>query len=114
MPGIALRGETCGAVSGSLLGIALVYEDDNIYDKEKHGLSLEPSFSFCSKFESEFGSTRCRDVIEHVSGKKYNVAKPEDYELLGKEGVYIHCPAVIKKAVHIAAEIILEKTKSGS
>jgi C_GCAxxG_C_C family probable redox protein len=111
-PGIALRGETCGAVSGCLSGIALVYEDDDIFIKEKHGLSLKPSFTFCSKFEKEYGSTRCRDVIERVTGKKYNVTRPEDYELLGQESVYSHCPAVIKKAVHIAAEIILAKSKS--
>ena len=110
MPGIALRGETCGAVSGSLLAIALVYEED-IFDEERKRLSRKPSYSLCSKFEKEYGSTRCRDVIEHVTGKKYNVTKPEDYQLLGQEGVFNHCPAVLKKALHIAAEIILEKSK---
>ena len=109
-PGIALRGETCGAVSGSLLVIALVYEEDNINDKEKQRLSREPSFTFCSKFESEFGSTRCRDVIEHVTKKKYQISKPEDYKILFQDGVLEICPGVIKKALHIAAEIILEKS----
>lgn len=111
MPGIALRGETCGAVSGSLMAIALVFEED-IFDEENKRLSREPSFSFCSEFEKEYGSTRCRDVIEHVTGKKYNVIKPEDYEVLGQEGVYSHCSAIVKKAVHIAADIILDKPKS--
>lgn len=108
MPGIALRGETCGAVTGSLLAIAMVYEE-NIFDEERKRLSRQPSYSFCSQFENIFGSTRCRDVIEHVTGKKYNVNKPEDYELLGSEGVYKHCPEIIKEAVHIAAKIILKK-----
>ena len=111
-PGIALRGETCGAVSGCLSAIALVYEDDDIINQEKHGLSLKPSFTFCSKFEMEYGSTRCRDVIENVTGKKYNVAKPDDYDVLRQEGAFSHCSSVIKKAVHIAAEIILAKSKS--
>ena len=109
-PGIALRGETCGAVSGCLAAIALVYEEDNMKDKEKQGLSVEPSFTFCSKFESEFGSTRCRDVIEHVTKKKYHISKPEDYRILSQDGVLENCPGVVKKAVHIAAEIILEKS----
>ncbi len=108
-PGIALRGETCGAVSGSLLAIALVYEEDKIKEKEKQGLSREPSFTFCSKFESEFGSTRCRDVIEHVTKKKYHISKPEDYNKLSQDGVLKICPGVIKKALHIASDIILEK-----
>jgi C_GCAxxG_C_C family probable redox protein len=110
MPGIALRGETCGAVTGSLLAIAMVYEED-IFDEERKRLSRQPSYSFCSQFENIFGSTRCRDVIENVTGKKYNVNKPEDYEMLGSEDVYKHCPAIIKEAAHIAAKLILKKTE---
>ncbi len=105
-PGIAFRGETCGAVSGSLLGIALIFEEDNPGNK----LSRKPSNAFCLKFENEFGTTRCRDVIEHVTGKKYTISKKEDYGTLSRDGVYKHCPGVIKKALHDAAEIILEKS----
>jgi C_GCAxxG_C_C family probable redox protein len=108
-PGIAFRGETCGAVSGCLLGIALVYEEDNPEKKATQRLSKKPSINFCSKFESEFGTTRCRDVIRHKTGKEYSISKPEDYELLSRDGVYKYCPGVIKIALHDAAEIILEK-----
>jgi C_GCAxxG_C_C family probable redox protein len=107
-PGIALRGETCGAVTGCLLAIGLVYEEDKI-DEERKRLSRAPSFKFCAEFEKEYGTTRCRDVIEHVTGKKYPVTKHEDYELMHEEGVFSLCPIVIKKAVKIAASIILEK-----
>jgi C_GCAxxG_C_C family probable redox protein len=110
MPGVASRGETCGAVTGSLLAIAMVYEED-IFDEEMKRLSSEPSYSFCSQFENTYSSTRCRNIIEHVTGKKYNLDKWEDYELLISEGVLIICPAIIKEAVHIAAKIILEKTE---
>ena len=105
-PGVAFRGETCGAVSGSLLGIALIFEEDNPGNK----LSRKPSKIFCSNFENEFGTTRCRDVIEHVTGKKYTISKEEDYGTLSRDGVYKHCPGVIKKALHDAADIILEKS----
>jgi len=44
----------------------------------------------------------CRDVIEHVTGKKYPVAKYKDYEAMYEEGVFSLCPIVIKKAVKIA------------
>lgn len=105
-PGIALRGETCGAVSGCLCGIALIFEGD----KPGNKLSRKPSYEFCSKFESEFGTTRCRDVIEHMTKKKYPISKPEDYTLISKEGAFKNCRIVIKKALDIAAEIILEKS----
>lgn len=108
MPGIAQRGETCGAVSGCLLGIAMVYEEDGVH-VEKRGQSGEPSQKFCSMFEEKYGSTRCRDVISSATGKKYNLTKPEDYIPLAAEGAYEQCPRVIKDALHYAAEVILEK-----
>jgi C_GCAxxG_C_C family probable redox protein len=107
-PGIALRGETCGAVTGTLLAIGLAYEEDMI-DEERKRLSREPSFTFCSEFEKEYGTTRCRDIIEHITGKKYPVTKHEDYAAMYEEGVFSLCPIVIKKAVKIAAGIILDK-----
>jgi len=105
-PGIALRGETCGAVSGCLCGIALIFEGD----KPDNNLSQKPSYEFCSKFESEFGSTRCRDVIKHMTNNEYSISKPEDYSLVAQEGGLNHCDAVIKRALDIAAEIIMGKS----
>jgi len=110
LPGIALRGETCGAVTGSLLAIGLVYEKNKI-DEERKRLSRVPSFKFCSEFENEYGTTRCRDVIEHITGKKYKVTKHEDYESIYEQGIFNLCPIVIKKAVRIAASIILDKAQ---
>lgn len=107
-PGIAMRGETCGAVSGCLLAIALVYEKDSD-SKERPKLSDGPSMNFCTRFENEYGSTRCRDVIQKVTNKEYKITKPEDYGIVAQEGVLNNCPEVVKKAVHIAADIILEK-----
>jgi len=108
-PGIAARGETCGSVTGSLLAIALIYEDNDIFN-EKKKLSMNPSVAFCTQFENEFCSTRCRNVIEHVSKKKYDITKPEDYKKPEEDGAFEHCPYVIKQAVHYAAELILEKS----
>lgn len=107
-PGIAARGETCGSVTGSLMAIALIYEDDNVLNSNKK-LSLDPSISFCTQFENEFGSTRCRDVIEHVTKKKYDIYKRADYKIPEQEGAFKNCPNVIKQATHFAADIILKK-----
>ena len=109
-PGVALRGETCGAVSGSLMGIALVYEPDKIENKEKKGSSLKPSESLCSKFENKYGSTRCRDVIKYNTGKEYVLTKREDYDAVSRDGAFKHCAGVIKEAVHYAADLIMEKS----
>ena len=109
-PGIAMRGETCGAVSESLMGIALVYEADKYDEKGTKKLSLGPSETFCSEFENEFGTTRCRDVIKHNTGKEYVLTKKADYQAVSLDGGFKHCSGVIKKAVHYAADIIMEKS----
>ena len=109
-PGIAFTGETCGAVSGSLMAIALVFEANKIDYKKYARFSTEPSGKFCQEFENIYGSTRCRDVIKHNTGKEYALTKLEDYEEVSKDGAYKHCSGVIKKAVHLAADLIMEKS----
>ena len=109
-PGIAFRGETCGAVSGSLMAIGLVYEARNIDYKKYERFSTEPSGKFCLEFENIYGSTRCRDVLKYNTGKEYALTKLEDYEEVSKDGAYKHCSGVIKKAVHLAADLIMEKS----
>ena len=108
-PGIAARGETCGSVTGSLLAIALIYEDNNVFSNKKK-LSMSPSVNFCSQFEGKFGSTRCRDVIAHETKTKYDITKPGDYKKPEEDGAFEKCPGVIKQAVHFAAEMILQKS----
>lgn len=109
-PGIVMRGETCGAVSGSLMGIALIYESDKYDEKGAKKLSLGPSETFCSEFENEYGSTRCRDVIKHNMGKEYVLTKKADYQAVSRDGGYKYCSGVIKTAVHFAADLIMGKS----
>src|SRR4030067_3367544 len=58
-PGIALRGETCGAVVGCLMAIGLVYGRDRLDDWKGYNASLSPSRRFCARFEEVHGSTSC-------------------------------------------------------
>lgn len=108
-PGIALRGETCGAVIGSLVALGLVFgrDRDNLSDYSAFQASLRPSRKFCRAFEKEFGSTMCGDIIEKEFGKRYDLADPvESMEWLSC-GALEKCGAVVKRAVNIAAELIL-------
>jgi C_GCAxxG_C_C family probable redox protein len=80
LPGIADRGETCGAVTGALMIFGLIYgrgkeqlNDWNIYRN-----SLVPSGKFCQLFEQEYGSTMCRDIQKQKFGRSFNMTKPED------------------------------------
>jgi C_GCAxxG_C_C family probable redox protein len=108
-PGVALRGETCGAVVGSLMALGLIFgrDRDNLDDYSAYQSSLRPSRRFCRAFEKELGSTMCGDIVEKEFGKRYNLADPAEAMEWMSLGAIEKCGAVISKAVSIAAEIIL-------
>ena len=108
-PGIALRGETCGAVVGSLMALGLVYGRDKLDDRQSYLASLLSARKFCKRFEEEVGSTMCGDIIEKQFGKRYNLADPAQVKEWQAAGAVEKCTAVVGKAVRIAAEILLDK-----
>ena len=110
MPGIAERGETCGAVTGPLMAMGLIYgrnlhhlDDWNTYQK-----SLIPTGNFCERFEKEFGTTLCHEVQKVKFGRCYRLTDPNELQEFQNAGATEHCSAVVRSAVRIAAEIILE------
>ena len=109
-PGIALRGETCGAVIGSLMALGLIYGRDreNLNDFRSHQKSLPSARRFCRRFEEELGSTMCGDILENELGKRYDLADPNQaFEWMNDDGLE-KCSAVVRKGVRIAAEIIMK------
>ena len=108
-PGIALRGETCGAVVGSLMALGLVFGRDKLDDQQAFQASLPSAVEFCTRFEKEVGSTMCSSIIEKEFGKKYNLQDPAQVEEWLAVGAVEKCTSVVRKAVRIAAEILLDK-----
>ncbi len=106
-PGIALRGETCGAVIGSLMALGLVFGRENLDDQEGFSASLILARKFCHKFEKELGSTMCSDILESEFGKRYDLTDPVQVAEWQAAGSLEKCTAVVKKATRIAAEIII-------
>ncbi len=108
--GIAGRGETCGAVSGSLLALGLFFEPAEQKWDEQANSPFQYAGEFFNKFQKEFGSTRCSEVVEHQYGRKYDFLKPEDRKLFMDAAKSGKCMEVVKKAVLAAADIILENS----
>ncbi len=106
-PGVALRGETCGAVIGSLMALGLVFGRDNIDDMPGYVRSLPPARKFCRQFEKEQGSTMCGAILEAKLGKKYNLANPIESAMYLSSGGPEKCAEVVASAVRIAAEIMM-------
>jgi len=110
LPGIAERGETCGAVTGPLMALGLIYgRDEHAMDNwDKYQQSLVPAGRFFDHFEKEFGTTTCHGVQEVKFGKCYHLADPADLQEFQNAGATEYCSEVVRMAVRMAAEIILE------
>lgn len=108
-PGIALRGETCGAVIGCLMALGLVHGREKLDDVRGFLVSLRRARKFCQRFEDELGSTMCADIVEAESGKRYDLADRAQAAEWQAGGGLEQCTAVVRKAVRIAADIGLDK-----
>ena len=109
-PGIALRGETCGAVTGCLMALGLVYGRDNLDDWKGYLASLPPARRFCRRFEEENGATTCAAILETKLGRSYDLANRIEALRYAAAGGQKACGKVIESAVQIAAEIIMKKS----
>jgi C_GCAxxG_C_C family probable redox protein len=108
-PGIALRGETCGAVVGSLMAIGLVYGRDDLDDWHGYIGSLPPARRFTRRFEEANGGTECEPILEAKLGRKFNLADTaQSLEYVEAGGPQV-CAQILAGAVQIAAEILSKK-----
>ena len=111
--GIGLSGNSCGAVTGSVMVIGhFIGRDYNNMDdvelvrKETYRLALD----LIKKFESEYGESICINIQERVIGKAFNLNDENEYiefELLG--GHEEKCPSVCGNAARWTLEILLRE-----
>lgn len=112
MPGIALRGEVCGAVTGALMALGIVFGRDQLNDLAGFQRSLPPARAFCRLFESQQGSIQCGDILEQEFGRRFDLAKRRDFVDYLRCGGADKCRTVVQSAVRIAAEQIDVNTQS--
>lgn len=110
--GIAERGETCGAVTGPLMVFGLIYgrNQSQLDDWDTYRESLVPSGTFCSLFEKEYGSTMCHDIQNLEFGRCFHLTDLDELREFQESEATEHCSSVVRKAVQIAADIILDDT----
>ena len=81
--------------------------EGRLHDWDGYRSSLVPSGRFCELFRKEFGSTLCRDVQEDRFGRSFQLTDPEELKLFQSADATGRCSAVVRKAVRMAAGIIL-------
>ncbi len=108
-PGIVLRGETCGAVTGCLMALGLEFGRDDLSDWRGYIGSLPSARRFCTRFEEQNGSTNCASILEGKLGRSYDLAdRTEAIEYATAGGPDV-CSEVVASAVLIASEAIRKK-----
>ena len=96
-------------LSGCLLALGLAFGRERLDDWAGWRACLVPARAFCDGFVAEMGSTQCADVVERVFGHRYNLADPADLARFQEAAPTAKCGGVVRKAVRIAAGLILDR-----
>lgn len=112
--GIALTGNTCGALLGGLLAVGLAVADEDVENSQAFLDAMRSGFRFLRRCEKEFGATTCRDLQTARLGAFYSMASQEEHQKFVKAGGYDVCSQLVGKASRLAAEFILELHDRGA
>jgi C_GCAxxG_C_C family probable redox protein len=109
-PGIALTGETCGAISGSMTALALYFGKDDLLAFEANARLYGKCRKLIKRFEQELGTTKCRAIHENVIfGQYYDTADiAEGYPAFVSDKGFEKCGLPPGVGARIAAGIIIE------
>ncbi len=107
-PGIALRCETCGAVTGSLMALGLIFGREELDDEQGFQKAVVIARTFCQRFEKELGSTMCGNIQESKFGRRFDLLDPGQIAAWEAANPVDKCSVVVGTGVRIAAEIINE------
>jgi C_GCAxxG_C_C family probable redox protein len=114
MPGIASRGETCGAVVGALMALGLVFGREKPEDYAALFNTVAAARKLCEEFEGEFGGCACSRVQEHVFGRSFDLADPAEVAEFMKAGASEKCRLPVELATRVAGRLIIEAGEQDS
>jgi C_GCAxxG_C_C family probable redox protein len=106
--GVAMRGETCGALLGGLLAVGMAAASEEMKDVNALTNSLAAGFRLARNVEKEFGTTNCTKIQTDRLGRFYSLADPEQYKAFIEAGGYRECPKVVGRIARMTAEFILD------
>jgi len=99
--GMARMGETCGAVTGSLMVIGLKYGKTKAGDEGARERTYELVGEFIKRFKSRHGTMCCRELLG------YDLSSPEERAAVGEKGLFTTlCPQLVRDAVQILEDIL--------
>ena len=103
--GGARKGEMCGAVSGALMVLGLLYGHSDSNDPAAKAKAYALSEEYMNSFIRKKGSVVCRELLG------YDLSKPEEKAVLIEKNLFrTLCPEMIRCAVEILDELLEENT----
>ena len=118
--GIGRRGSVCGALSGGVMALGLLFgrdlptmrhPDPELRHKLRENIELRlvPLIdAFCEKFQTEYGTILCNEIEYKIFGRYFDKRNPEDRREKNRLGGHTEkCPMVVGKAARWVTELIL-------
>ena len=108
--GVARRGETCGALTGAIMGLCCLVGRERLEDTEQYRRAMAEAQRVYDAFKEKIGHTICSEIHKIRYGKVYRLFIPEEGKAFHEMGGHGRkgCPEVCGVAAKIAAEVILD------
>jgi C_GCAxxG_C_C family probable redox protein len=108
--GVARQGETCGALTGAIMGVGCLVGREKLEDKKQYQKAMDISIELYNKFRDKIGHSICAEIHKIRYGKVYHLRIPEERKAFhdmgghGRKG----CPEVCGVAAKIAGDMIMD------
>ena len=94
-------GETCGAVTGALMVIGMVYGHSRENDQEQKNAMAAKTAEFKQLFAQKYPSCICRELLGH------DISKPGEMDKVLEKGLmFDFCPGVVEDTIEILEKIL--------
>jgi C_GCAxxG_C_C family probable redox protein len=102
--GMGRKQEVCGAVSGGVLVLGLLYGRGENEDKQKQEYAYAKVGELIDRFEAKYGCVNCRKLLDGCE-----LLTPEGQELFKSKNMIAKCYGYVDHTVKILDEIAREK-----
>ncbi len=108
--GVALQNETCGALTGAIMGVCCLVGREKFEDRRQYQKAMDICITLVDKFREKIGHSICAEIQKIRYGRVYTLRIPEERKAFHDMGAHDRwaCPQVVGAAAKIAGEIILD------
>ena len=94
-------GETCGAVTGALMVLGMVFGHSEENDGDQKGVMAGKVAEFKKRFLEKYPSDMCREILGH------DISKPDEMDKVLEKGLMFDlCPQIVLDVLPILEELV--------